>query len=104
MSAHNILMCCVFSSESRNSNKYTQYTIFNIKNTLKYPKSAAMRYFPRDLKRVRNSRGKRAISVPATEVLLYYCFILVVPIWYCLLPINTDNMKVTIDSLQRKLK
>ena len=33
--------------------------------------SAAMEFFPRDSKRVWNSRGKRAISVRATEVLLY---------------------------------
>ena len=32
------------------SNEYTQYTIFNMKkkNTLNYPKSAAMGFFPRD--------------------------------------------------------
>ena len=32
------------------SNEYTQYTIFNVnkKNTLNYPKSAAMGFFPRD--------------------------------------------------------
>ena len=50
---------------------YTQYTIFNMnkKNTLNEPKSAAMGIFPRDS--VRNSRGKRAISVRAIEVLLY---------------------------------
>ena len=32
------------------SNEYTQYTIFNMnkKNTLNYPKSAAMGIFPRD--------------------------------------------------------
>ena len=31
------------------SNEYTQYTIFNMnkKNTLNYPKSAAMDFFPR---------------------------------------------------------
>ena len=30
-----------------------------------------MRFFPRDQERVRNNRGKRAIGVRATEVLLY---------------------------------
>ena len=40
------------------------------KNTLNYPKSAAMGFFPRTQERVRNSRGKRAISVRAIEVLL----------------------------------
>ena len=34
----------------RDSNEYTQYTIINMKkkNTLHYPKSAAMGFFPRD--------------------------------------------------------
>ena len=41
---------CLFSFESPhrgNSNKYTQYTIFNMKkkNTLNYPKSIAMGFF-----------------------------------------------------------
>ena len=41
---------CVFSLESPHpgdSNKYTQYTLFNIKKkiTLNYPKSEAMRFF-----------------------------------------------------------
>ena len=39
--------------------------------SLKYPKSAAMFSFQGTKERVRNSRGKRAISVRATEVLLY---------------------------------
>ena len=41
------------------------------KNTLNYPKSAAMQFFQGTQERVRNSRGKRAIRVRATEVLLY---------------------------------
>ena len=49
----NMKVCCVFSLESPyrgDSNEYTQYTIFNMnkKITLNYPKSAAMRFFPRD--------------------------------------------------------
>ena len=65
----NMKVCCLFSLESRHrddSNEYPQYTIFNInkKITIDYPKSAQ--------ERVRNSRGKRAISVRATEDLLYY--------------------------------
>ena len=49
----NMLVCCVFSLESPHrgdSNAYTQYTIFNMnkKNTLNYPRSAAMGFFPRD--------------------------------------------------------
>ena len=46
-------VCCVFSLESPHrgdSNENTQYTIFNMnkKNTLDYPKSAAMGSFPKD--------------------------------------------------------
>ena len=46
----NMKVCCVFSLESPHrgdSNEYTQYTIFNMnkKNTLNYPKSAAMGFF-----------------------------------------------------------
>ena len=68
-------VCCVFSLESPNggdSNENTQYTIFNIKKkiTLNYPESAAMEFFQETQERVRNSRGKRAISVRATEALL----------------------------------
>ena len=67
----------MFSLESPHggdSNKNTQYTIFNMnkKNTLNYPKSAAMGIFLWTQKRVRNSRGKRAISVRAIEILLYH--------------------------------
>ena len=68
---------CVFSLESPHrgdSNEYTQHTIFNIKkekDTLNYPKSAAVGFFQGTQERVRNSRGRRAISVRATEVLLY---------------------------------
>ena len=56
------------------SNEYTQYTIFNIKKkiALNYPKSAAMRFLRGTQERVQNSRGKRAISVRAIEVLLYF--------------------------------
>ena len=72
----NMKVCCVFSLESPHrgySHENTQYTIFNIKkNTiLNPPKSAAKRFFLGTQERVRNSRGKRAISVRATEVLLY---------------------------------
>ena len=46
------------------SNEYTQYTIFNIKQkTLDYPKPAAMGFFQGILEGVRDSRGKGAISV-----------------------------------------
>ena len=66
----------MFSLESPHrgdSNEYTQYTIFNIKRKIdrNYHKSAATGIFLGTQARVRNSRGKRAISVRATEVLLY---------------------------------
>ena len=65
----------MFSLESPHrgdSNECIQYTIFNMnkKNTLNYPKSADMGFFPRDSRMSSNIRGKRAISVRATEVLL----------------------------------
>ena len=70
----------MFSLESPHggdSNENTQYTIFNIKKkiTLNYPESAAMEFFQGTQERVRNSRGKRAKSVRATEVLLYFPYI-----------------------------
>ena len=67
----------MFSLESPHrgdSNEYTQYTISQYKkeNHINYPKSAAMRFFfQRTQERVRNSPGKRAVSVQATENLLY---------------------------------
>ena len=66
----------MFSLESPlrgDSKEYTKYTIFNIKKkiTLNYHKSAAMGFFQGAQARVRNSCGIRAISVRATEVLLY---------------------------------
>ena len=68
---------CVFSLESPHqgdSNEYTQYTIFNMskKNTLDYPRSAAMGLVIRDSRTSSDSRGKQAISVRAIEVLLYF--------------------------------
>ena len=46
----NMKVCCVFTLEPPhrgNSNEYTQYSLFNMnmKNTLAYPKSAAMGFF-----------------------------------------------------------
>ena len=71
-----IKVCCVVSLESPHrgdSNEYTQYTIFNVKKKviLNYPESAVMGFFQGTQERVRNSSSKRAISVRATEVLLY---------------------------------
>ena len=69
-------MYCVLSLESHqrgDSKEYTQYTVFNIKKktTLNYSESAAKGFFLGTQERVRNSRGRRAISVRATEVLLH---------------------------------
>ena len=68
---------CVFSLESPHrgdSNEYTQYTIFNI-NTKKHPKLFQICsdeiFFQGTQERVRNSHGKRVISVRAIGVLLY---------------------------------
>ena len=44
------------------------------KITLNYPKSAAMGFLQETQDRVRNSRGKRVISVRAIEVLLYLVY------------------------------
>ena len=43
---------------------------------LNYSKSATMEFFLGTLKRVRNSRGERAIRVRATEVLQYYLILI----------------------------
>ena len=66
----------MFSLESPHggdSNGYTQYINFNIKRNIdpNYLKSASKGFFPGTQARVRNSHGKRAISVRAIEVLLY---------------------------------
>ena len=55
------------------SNKNTKHSIINFKKqSLIIPIiSAAMGVIPRDSRTVQNSRGKRAISVRATVVLLY---------------------------------
>ena len=68
-------MLCVFirSPHRGDSNEYAQYSIFNMKMNLtrNYPKSAAMAFALGTQERVRDSRSKRAISVRATEGLLY---------------------------------
>ena len=73
----NMKVSCVFSLESPHrgdSNENTQYTIFiffKTENHHNYPKSAGRRFFQGAHERVRNSRGKRSISVRAIKVLLY---------------------------------
>ena len=61
-----------FDMNRGDSNEYKKYTIFNIKKTftINYLKPAAMGLFLGTQARVRNSSGKRAISVRAIEVLL----------------------------------
>ena len=75
----NMKACCVFSLESPHrgdSNENTQHAIINIikKIKLNYPKYNNIcsygNFYQGTQERVRNSRGKRAISVRATEVLL----------------------------------
>ena len=69
-------VCCVFSLESPrrgDSNEYTQYTIFNMnkKNTLNYPKFAAMGFFSKGL---RNEFETAIVNEPSMfEPLKFYC-------------------------------
>ena len=67
---------CVFSLESPHrgdSNENTKYIIFSInkKISLNYPNPATGFCFQGNQEQLRNSHGKRAISVRAIEVLLY---------------------------------
>ena len=55
------------------SNEHTQYTIFNMKrkNTLNYPKSAAMGFFSKGLK---NEFETAVVNEPSVfEPLKFYC-------------------------------
>ena len=67
---------CVFTLESPHrgdSNEYTQYTIFNMnkKNTLNYPKSAAMGFFTKGLK---NEFETDVVNEPSVfEPLKFHC-------------------------------
>ena len=72
----NLKVCCVFSLESPHqgdSNEYTQYTIFNIKKkiTLNYPKSAAMGFCSKGLKKEFETAVVNEPSV--FEPLKFYC-------------------------------
>ena len=66
----------MFSLESPHrgdSNKYTQYTIFNVKQkiTLTYPKSAAMGFFS---KRHKNEFETAVVNEPSVfKPLKFYC-------------------------------
>ena len=66
-------MFALASPQRGDSNEYTQYTIFNMrkKNTLNYPKSAAMRFFPKGLK---NEFEPAMVNEPSVfEPLKFYC-------------------------------
>ena len=80
--------CCVFSLESPHrgdSNEYTQHVIINIKkkttlNYHKYDNVCSYRIFSlKTQERVRNSRGKRAVSVRAIEVVQYFFGVFLLP-------------------------
>ena len=69
-------VCCAFSLESPHrgdSNEFTQYTILNLnkKNTLHYPKSAAMGFFSKGLKNEFETAVINESSV--FEPLKFYC-------------------------------
>ena len=70
----NMKICCVFSLESPyqgDSNEYTQYIIFQYKNSPQLTLNLQLwDFFKGTQEQVQNSHGKRAISVPATEGLL----------------------------------
>ena len=71
------MLCVLIKGMLGDSNEYIQYSTFNIKNkiTLDYPISASVGLFQATRERVRNSNGKRAISVRATEG---YCKLLTI--------------------------
>ena len=85
----NMKVYCLFPLESPHrgdSSVHTKYTIFNyyrkkMKITLNYYKPADKGFFQGAQERVRNSHGKRAISVRAIEVLLY-CSCAIFAAWY----------------------
>ena len=54
-----------------NAQNMSFFFLYKMKNTLHYPKSAAMGINLETRERIQNTRGKRVISVRATDVLLY---------------------------------
>ena len=61
------------SPHGGDSNEFTQYTIFNMskKNTLNYPKSAAMGFFSKGLE---NELETSVVNEPSVfEPLKFYC-------------------------------
>ena len=100
----NLKVCCAFSLESPHrgdSNEYTKYTISNIKKkiTLHYPIYAAMGFFQETHERVRNSRGKRAISVRPTEVVFYFSWMRVFVNIFIIFPIDWKRILSVLLSL-----
>ena len=79
----NLKVCCVFSLElphRGNSNEYDEVILMSTQNIPfstpeNIPNLLLWEFFQGTQERVRNSRGKRAISVRAIEVLLYRGFI-----------------------------
>ena len=65
-------MLCVLIRIASMSTHNIPFSIQKKKITQNYPKSADKGIFLGTQERVRNSHGKRVISVRATEVLLYY--------------------------------
>ena len=66
-------MCSLESPHRGDSNEYTQYTIFNMKkkNTLNYPKSAAMGFFSKGFK---NEFETAVVNEPSVfEPPKFYC-------------------------------
>ena len=68
----------LFSLESPHggdSNEYTQYTIFNMKKkiSLNYPKSATMRFFPRDSRTESEFETVEVNEPTVFEPLRVYC-------------------------------
>ena len=74
------------------SNEYTQYTIFsmNKKNTLNYPKSAAMGFFSKGLK---NEFETAVVNEPSVfEPLKFYCiFVRIIDISLNFFPAPVSN-------------
>ena len=75
---YNIEVCCVFSLEFfigailMSTHNICHFQYKKKKVTLNYPKPAALGFFQGTQGHVRSNHGKRAISVRATEGVLYF--------------------------------
>ena len=75
---YNMKVYCVFSLESPLISTHNiPFSVYKKKITLNFPNLQPRDYFLGTQERGRNSRGKRAISVRAIEVLLYIVVYLV---------------------------